>query len=412
MRFLNYLSKQLYHLNKTFTSMRKIGFLFLMVFAFSFCKNEKPKDPITTPPLPQESSDEKIPIAPTDAFIKKYKGKIGDQFPIELVLINWSNGNLGGYYFYTDKIKTDKIGNQHPQKIELSGELNLNETFSLDEFVGDDFTGKFTGSLSELTTIKGNWSNADSSKSMSYILNETPPEDTTGWTGAWYRNDAQSPGMLILGNVTAKTVDFGLEVFNGGHSGVLEGTANLNGGIATFNNTIFDDTETCFLVFQKHDSLILIDQKSSNWACGFGMRAHADGKYENYFSPKEAELSYGKENSIFKDNVEQDIFAKLVGDRYEDFAFNMQEFTSISKSKKDDFEATVFAGNVIGLALTNEAIIMNNGKGLFWAAVIIYDEMTDQFQVKYFTNDNKRKEDIPQTIEDWREEFSEYEVVL
>jgi len=392
--------------------MRKIIFLFIFIFTFSFCKNEKPKNVNTTPTLPQETEQEEIPVAPTDAFIKKYQGKIGDKYPIELVLINWSNGNLGGYYFYTDQIKKDKNGNPQPQKIELSGELNLNETFSLDEFSNNDFTGKFTGSLSELSTIQGNWSNADNSKSMSYTLKEIPQEDKTGWTGAWYRNDAQSSGMLILGNVTTKTVDFGLEVFNGGHSGLLEGTANLNGGIATFKNPIFDDFETCFLVFQKHDSLILIDQKSSNWACGFGMRAHANGKYENHFSPKKVELTYGKKGSIFETEEERDLFAKFVGDRYEDFAFNMQDLSSIPKSKKDDFEATVFSGYVIGLAMTNSAIIMKNDEGLFWAAVIIYDEMSDQFQVKYFTNDEKRKDDIPQTIEDWRKEFSEYEVVL
>lgn len=393
-------------------SMRKMGFLFLMILVFSFCKNEKPKKSIPPNTTSQSSTNDEIPVAPTDAFIKKYKGKIGEKFPIELVLINWSNGNLGGYYFYTDQIKTDKNGNQIPQKIELSGELNLNETFSIDEFTGDDFTGKFTGSLSELSTIKGNWSNADSSKSMTYTLTEVPSDDKIGWTGAWHRNEAQSPGMLILGNVTDKTVDFGLEVFNGGHSGLLEGTANLNGGIATFKNSIFDDFETCFLVFQKKDSLVFIDQKSNNWACGFGMRAHANGKYENHFFPKEAELSYGKENSIFENKAERKIFADLVGEWYEDFAFNMQDLSSFPKSKKDDFEATAFAGNVIGLALTNEAIIMKNGKGLFWAAVIIYDELSDQFQVKYFTNDYERKKDIPQTIEEWRKEFSDYEIVL
>ncbi len=392
--------------------MRKFGFLLLMVFSFSFCKNEKQKAQNDTTTISQESTKENIPVAPTDAFIKKYKGKIGDKFPIELVLINWSNGILGGYYFYTNQTKTDKNGNSIPQKIELSGELNLDESFNLDEFVGDDFTGKFTGDLSELTTIQGNWSNADSSKSMSYKLTEVTNEDKTGWTGAWYRNDAQSPGMLILGNVTDKTVDFGLEVFNGGHSGLLEGTANLNGGIATFKNNVFDEIETCYLVFQKHDSLVLIDQKSNNWACGFGMRAHANGKYDNHFSPKEAELAYGQENSIFENKEQRDLFANLVGDRYEDFAFNMQDISKFDKSPKDDFEATAFAGNVIGLATSNEAIVMKNDKGLFWAAVITYNEMMNRFQVEYFTNDEKRKNKIPQTIEDWRKEFSEYEVVL
>lgn len=389
--------------------MRKFGFLFLMVVVFSFCKNEKPKEPTSSSTPLAESDNENIPIAPTDPFIKKYEGKIGDKFPIELVLINWSNGNLGGYYFYTDQLKK---GNPKTQKIELSGELNLDETFSLDEFVGDDFTGNFTGSISELSTITGNWNNADSSKSMTYLLKEVLHEDTTGWTGAWYRNDAQSPGMLIMGNVTDKTVDFGLEIFNGGHSGLLEGTANLNGGIASFKDPIFDETEACFLVFQKHDSLVLIDQKSSNWACGFGMRANANGKYEHHFSPQKATLSYGKKDDVFISKEQHDRFAKLVGEEYESFAFNMQIISSIPKSEKDNFEAKVFVGTVVGLASTNEAIIMRNDHGLFWAGVITYDEVNDQFNIKYFTNDEKRKKEIPQTIEEWREAFSEYEVVL
>ena len=395
--------------------MRKFGFfLFFLffLFIFSYCKNEKPKKSIHPLNSIQVLSDKNIPIAPTDAFIKKYTGKIGDKYPIELVLINWSNGNLGGYYFYTDKIITDNDGNKQPQKIELSGELNLNESFQIDEFADDNFTGKFIGTLSDLSKITGTWSNADSSKSMKYILNESLSIDKTGWTGAWYRNDAQSPGMLILGNVTDQTVDFGLEVFNGGHSGLLEGTANLNGEIATFKNTIFDDIESCFLIFQQKDSIVFINQKSSNWACGFGMRAHANGKYENYFSPKEPELSFGKDNSIFLDRTQRDLFITLVGDWYEDFAFNMQEVVNIPKSKKDKFEAKVFTGTVVGLASTNEAIILTNGKGLFWAAVIIYNEITDRFQVKYFTNDEIKKEKPPQTIEDWRMSFSEYEVVI
>jgi len=32
--------------------------------------------------------------------------------------------------------------------------------------------------------------------------------------------------------------------------------------------------------------------------------------------------------------------------------------------------------------------------------------------VKYFTNDEIKKEKPPQTIEDWRMSFSEYEVVI
>lgn len=385
--------------------MRKIVFLLIFSFLFSFCRNEKPKNKKPTTTISTPNNDQLL-ISPTDAFIKKYEGKIDNQYPIEFVLMNWSNGLLGGYYSY---IKNGKL----QQKIELSGELQLNETFILDEYSNDKFSGKFMGSLSELTTISGIWSNADSSKTMPFLLNEIPSLDNTGWSGVWYRNSAYSPGMLILGNVTEKTIDFGLEVVNGGHSGVLEGTANLNGGIATFKNSMFDQEEICDLVFQKHENQIRIVQNSNNWACGFGMRAHAEGKYDNHLSPEELELAYGKEFSIFPNQKLRDEFKATVGkDNYESYAFNFQSISKVPKNNKDKMEASVYIGSVVGLATSNEAIIMRNDKGNFWAATIIYDGMQDRFKVKYHTNVAENKDKMPITIEKWMEGFPEFEVVF
>lgn len=386
--------------------MKVYALLFLMIFSFSFCKNSNSKKAKTTTVSTKPTAEETVDLtAPTDAFIKKYKGTIGENQTIELVLVNWSNGILGGYYF-------SKKGNQESQKIELSGELQLNETFIIDEYTNDDFSGKFVGSLSNLKQLSGQWSNADSSQTLPYQLTEILHQDSTGWSGSWYRNKAHNSGTLILGNVTDKTVDFALEVFNGGHSGLLEGTATLNGGIAVFKNSVFDEEENCFIIFQKDKNQIRIVQKSSPWACGFGMRAHADGKYDDHLQPEKLELAYGTDNSIFTTKEQRDNFAKMVDTYYEDFAFNMQNIAPIQQSDADDFEAKVFVGNVTGLATTNEAIIMHNTEGLFWAALIVYDQMEENFQVQYFTNDEKRRTALPPTIEEWRKEFSDYEVLL
>ena len=385
--------------------MRKILFFLTLTFLFSFCKNEKPKEDKSAIIISNVQNNQSL-VAPTDAFIKKYEGKIDNQYPIEFVLINWSNGLLGGYYSYIKEGKPK-------EKIELSGELQLNETFVLDEYSNDNFTGKFIGSLSELTSISGFWNNADSTQSLPFSLYEISSIDSTGWSGAWYRNSAYSPGMLILGNVTDKTIDFGLEVFNGGHSGVLEGTANLNGGIATFKISMFDEEEVCDLVFQKHGNQIRIVQNSNNWACGFGMRANAAGKYDNQLAPEKLELTYGKEFSVFANQKMRDNFKAIVGiENYESYAFNFQSISKIPKDKKDKFEASVFIGSVAGLATTNEAIIMRNDKGDFWSATIIYDEMQDRFKVKYHTSVEKDKDNIPATIELWMDGFPEFELVL
>ncbi len=375
--------------------MKKFFFLLTLTCLFSFCKNEKPKTS-TPPTLPKTVHSEAPIIAPTDAFIKKYEGTIGDNNPIELVLINWSNGFLGGYYIYKNKKSKQK-------KFELSGDLHLNESFILEAYIEDNIVSKFHGSLSELSTINGTWSNADSSQSMTYTLKEAPHNDKVGWSGAWYRNNTYAPGILILGNVTDKTVDFAIEVFNNGHNGILEGTANINGGIATYNTSLYGNEELCDLVFQKHNNQITVNQKSSSWACGFGVRAQANGKYDNHFAPEKAALAYGKENNIFTNQKSHDIFKEMVGDDYEAFAFNMQSISIADKNEADKFDAKVYKGNVIGLDNSNEAIIMKNDKNVFWAAVTIYDEANDSLKIKYHTNDKRMKNMMPHTIARWAE---------
>jgi len=151
----------------------------------------------------------------------------------------------------------------------------------LETFEDDNFLGKFEGSLKDLNMLSGNWMNADSSQSLPYELKEIPFNDQSGWTGAWYRNIEGNRGLLVIGNVTDKKFDFGMEVYNGGHNGIMEGTAILNSRIGTFKANVFDDNELCNIIFQKKENHIMVMQKSSTVACGFGMRANADGKYED-----------------------------------------------------------------------------------------------------------------------------------
>ena len=255
--------------------MKQYIYIFTLI-AFLGCQEDPPDDSkIFSEPEPTKTTKEKAIyqdpfLSSTDAFVKKYKGKIGDDI-IELTLVNFENGLLEGYYFDAKNKKT----------IDLSGELALDESFVLETFENDDFLGKFEGNLKDLHQLKGTWSNADNSLSMTYELNELPFNDQTGWTGAWYRNIEDNRGLLIIGNVSANKFDFGLEIYNSGHNGIMEGTATLNGRIGTFNATVFDESEKCNIIFQKKGNHIMVMQKSSTVACGFGMRANADGKYED-----------------------------------------------------------------------------------------------------------------------------------
>ena len=90
----------------------------------------------------------------------------------------------------------------------------------------------------------------------------------------------------------------------------------------------------------------------------------------------------------------------------------MQSIGEIPSHPKDKFEAKVFVGSVAGLGTINEAIIMRNEKNIFWTATIIYDELKDDFIVKYHSNDGDFKSKLPFTIEEWRSRFEEFKVVL
>jgi len=255
-------------------SLTQFSILFFILLFLTSCQNDPPNQS-TASIKTIESTEEKVIyqdpfLSSTDAFVKKYQGKIGDD-EIELTLVNLENGLLEGSFFYK---KSNK-------KIDLSGELGLDESFVLETFEDDDYLGKFEGNLKELNTLSGNWSNADSTQSTTYELKEIPFNDQSGWTGAWYRNINGSRGLLVIGNVTKKKFDFGMEVYNGGHNGIMEGTAMLNSRIGTFKANVFDDSELCNIIFQKKEDHIIVMQKSSTVACGFGMRANADGKYEN-----------------------------------------------------------------------------------------------------------------------------------
>ena len=224
-------------------------FPFFIIFSFLSCQNDSPKKEASSP---EDTIEEKVIyqdpfLSSTDAFVKKYQGKIGSQ-EIEMTLVNLENGLLEGSFFYK---KNKKI-------IDLSGELALDESFVLETFEDDNYLGKFEGDLKELNTLTGNWTNTDDSKSEIYELKEIPFNDQSGWTGAWYRNINGSRGLLVIGNVTDKKFDFGMEVYNGGHNGILEGSAQLNGRIGTFKSNVFDESEMCNIIFQKKENHIIV----------------------------------------------------------------------------------------------------------------------------------------------------------
>ena len=194
--------------------------------------------PVTDNSTPESDKTAEI-LIPSDPFLRKYKGTIGEE-NITMLLINWGNGLVDGYY------QTAK----HTQKIELLGEVNLDENIHIIAYNGEEEAGFLHTSFSDPAQLSGQWFNADSSRQLPFsAVVESEKTDQHNWTGKYHFEDAHGGGMLLIGNVTLNTFYFALSISTGGHNGEVKGIAQTNGNQAVFTKDFELLDETCQLQF-------------------------------------------------------------------------------------------------------------------------------------------------------------------
>lgn len=343
-------------------------------------------------------------INPYEGFIKFYEGKIGPELSIKMKLINWGEGGLSGSYQYEGE----------KQKLDLEGDLETDLRLVIDEFIDYDQTGTFVGQLTSNNQITGKWTSADTSQSFDFTLRERiEPKAALEWEGVWHRNKLYSPGTLIIGDSDSTSFAFALSVSNNGHSGEIDGRAKITNGIAHFESNEYAQDVPCQLKFTLLDDAIDLSQMGPNFSCGFGMRAHAGGLFEDQQIDPKAALDFGKEESVFTSHDILKKFIALVGeDTYEKIAFNLQVLDkqeSIDESTQ--IKQTIIKGGIPGLYTSNEAIIIYDNMGKIWTATIDFRNGSEAI-VRYFTNDLSTKTILPPAIESWRERFQDYIVVF
>lgn len=382
--------------------MKIAHWLLLCVLSFVWaCKNDSSSSGLDNGIENNLLSDSSaVSESPDPYFIKKYAGNIGGNLLIEMVLVNWGDGYLSGRYWYQGKKGV----------LELSGEVKEDNSFEIYESAQGKETGLFAGALTDPLMLTGTWSNPTKTKNLTFELHSLTTEATLpNWNGNWHLNAVWDDGRLLIGNVTKDSFDFAISIVRGSHTGTIEGQAALKGTRAFYKKKEFED-EPCVLEFIHQDSFVHVEQSSSNFACGFGARAYATGKYERKNRRETATLKVGtNDDAVFPTQALHDAFKKMVGDTYyEIFAFNMQAI----QSTRDMSGKTVVTGYIPGLFGSNEAIIIFDQQGSFWAATLDYDEVNTETLVRYFTNDPSAKRRMPVDIENWREGFKDLRVVL
>lgn len=216
------------------------------------------------------------------------------------------------------------------------------------------------------------------------------------WEGEWVRNQHSEPGYLNIYNKTGNQFSFELEVSNGARTGSIEETATIEEKYAKF-----ETNQGCKGIFTLKEEKITVE---TNESCSYyaGMGVVFEGTYE--FGLTKITQPNLLELGIFKTETQHNEFEQLVGNSYEAFATSSQEIQQIEDL--DNFNAIVYANGVPGLYTFMETIIMYNEEYI-WAAYI--DE--DLF-VRFFTNDNRFRKQLPKTIENWKSRFPDYAVIF
>jgi len=222
------------------------------------------------------------------------------------------------------------------------------------------------------------------------------------WIGKWQKlqEENQRNGELEISSISGDSIKFLLSASSGGNSGEIEGIAIVEGNIGKYSYS--DEFDDCIIDFYLYnDSLIEVSQKKGN--CSAGLSVTYSGNYRNkklVIKEKKFDLI---NLGIFKNETENNIFKKLVSNNYSLFV----ESTQVTSEDEDldNLNARVYSSGVNGLYTFMENIIMIDESNNIWAAVINDDK------VYYYTNSKEYIDEIPKTIDNWRERFKDYEII-
>jgi hypothetical protein len=226
------------------------------------------------------------------------------------------------------------------------------------------------------------------------------------WVGTWERTEFHYEGTLDIISVKQDTIYFKLVAQNGGNTGEIEDFASVKNGVATY--LFVDESDSCRIVFNlESDSLIVIEHIIG--VCQAGNGVDFSGNYKNNkFLPKEISNNETLVSLGVLETKEQDEkFKELVGEEFYELYISSSQLTNDENEDIDSLNCQVKSSGVRGLFTIMENIIMVDKSNNIWTAVI----NTADEKVYYFTNTQRFKDKLPKTIEKWRENFVEKEVI-
>lgn len=217
------------------------------------------------------------------------------------------------------------------------------------------------------------------------------------WKGQWNRinTDIYNPSSIEIKEVKDSGFTFSIKAESGANIGSVDGTAVFDKN----SNAVYESDDGFKVQFSISTYIlkvkILSGDESDYAASGVSFK----GIYIKSKLDEPSLVSQG----VFSSEEQEAIFKKLVGNEYNNFLYSFMKISELDDL--DGFGAKVRSGTVKGFSGEIEAIIMANPKNLIWSAYI------DDGKIRYFTNDAKSKT-LPKTIEKWRGNFKDKEVIF
>ena len=225
------------------------------------------------------------------------------------------------------------------------------------------------------------------------------------WWGNWERDSIvlSNTGSLFIKDVKQNGFIFDLMVQNGAYLGILE---DEYAKFTSKNEAVFEEDENK-IKFMKTKEGIQIDPINCQNLCGMG--AYFDGIYR-----------FQKDIFTFYDDIIDDfVLSKIYALIIKDEKLDLENYNPKSKwddflkcfgydthiDNLDNFKATIIETYAPGFYSDYAAILMINDNKEIWGA------FSDVDKIYYFTTEQRYKNKIPKTIENWAIRFKTSNII-
>ena len=238
-----------------------------------------------------------------------------------------------------------------------------------------------------------------------FFINKIGLISNQRWWGSWERDSIvlSNTGSLFIKDVKQNGFIFDLMVQNGAYLGILE---DEYAKFTSKNEAVFEEDENK-IKFMKTKEGIQIDPINCQNLCGMG--AYFDGIYR-----------FQKDIFTFYDDIIDDfVLSKIYALIIKDEKLDLENYNPKSKcddflkcfgydthiDSLDNFKATIIETYAPGLYSDYAAILMINDNKEIWGA------FSDVDKIYYFTTEQRYKNKIPKTIENWAIRFKTSNII-